>query len=84
MRPRVSSTARPSLVADLLLGPGGVPARAAERVACSGTAATTTCRIDDPNVTRRVTSCPQINPAAPSTLYAGTIRHGRRADVRLP
>ena len=25
-----------------------------------------------------------INPAAPSTLYAGTIHEGRRADIRLP
>jgi hypothetical protein len=49
-----------SLSALLFSVLGASQARAAERVACTAAGTTMTCRIDEPNVTRRVSSYPQI------------------------
>lgn len=60
-----------------------LPSSANERVACSGSPQVTTCRIDEPNVTRRLSTYPQITfrPGDRVTVSAGgcvqTGGHGR-------
>jgi len=61
------------LVAVGLSSPASRPAHANEQVSCSNTATGKTCRITEPNVTRRLSTYPQItfSPGDRVTVQAG-------------